>query len=172
MLPIGRRTDFSPQPTPTERALVPVAATAIASLVPLVPFIASAPLLPPLGLMTFVAWRLLRSDVWPLWVALPLGAWDDLFSGAPIGTAICGWTAILLALDVVDVRVPWRDHRLDWMIATAVVAAMLLFTLLIVRNAGSTPGPLLLVPQLVLSVLLFPAVSRACAMLDRWRMAR
>ena len=172
MLPIGRRTTFSPPPTALERALVPVVATGVASLAPLIPIVASAPLLPPFGLMTFVAWRLLRNEVWPLWIALPLGAWDDLLSGAPVGTAICGWTAILLALDIVDARLPWRGYRIDWVVGSAMVAAMLLFTLVIVHNAGSTPSPLLLVPQIALSMLLFPVVSRMCAMLDGWRMTR
>lgn len=172
MVPLSRRTDFSEPPTATARALIPVVATAVASLVALLPIVASMPLLPPIGLMTLVAWRLLRADASPLWVALPLGAWDDLLSGAPIGTAICGWTAVLLALDVIDGRTPWRDNRTDWAIASAVIAAMLVFALLIARNAGSDAGVALLWPQFVLSALLFPSVSRVCAMLDRWRTAR
>ena len=154
------------------RAVLPTASVAVASLLPLVPAIATAPLLPPLGLMTLVAWRLLRADAFPLWVALPLGAWDDLLGGAPLGTAMCGWMAILLALEVVDGRVQWRDQRGDWLIAVIAVAAMLVFALLIVRNAGSSPPLALLLPQIALAALLFPGVSRTCALLDRWRLKR
>lgn len=170
MIPASRRSRYRPPPSRVRRAAVPVIATAAASLIPLFPAVMSTPLLPPLGLMTLVAWRLLRRDLWPLWAALPLGAWDDLFSGAPIGTAMCGWTAVLIALEVADARAPWRGYRTDWAVAVAAIAAMQLFALLIAWIAGATPGLLLLVPQTVLSALLFPAVVRWCASLDRWRM--
>lgn len=170
MLPISGKTGDAARSASIKRALVPVAATALASLAPILPLVASQSLVPPFGLMTLIAWRLLRADVWPLWVAIPLGAWDDLVGGLPLGTAVCGWTASLLALDVVDTRLQWRGYRADWMIASVSIAAVLLFSLLITRNAGSTASPLLLAPQIVLSALLFPCVSRLCAALDRWRL--
>ncbi len=74
--------------------IVPIATVMIASALPLMlPLVASSPVLPPLGLLFFLSWQLLRTEMWPVWIGLPLGLWDDLFSGAPIGTAIALWTA-------------------------------------------------------------------------------
>jgi rod shape-determining protein MreD len=172
MLPLKRRTRFTPPPTALEAQLVPVVSTMIGSLAVLAPNIASEPLMPPFGLMVFLGWRLLRGDIWPLWMGLPLGIWDDLFSGQPLGTAMCGWTALMLALDSFDRRVPFRDHRQDWLVATLAIASYLLFALLIARLTGGATSPVALLPQILLSALLFPLVSRLCAALDRWRSPR
>ncbi len=173
MLPLIRRANsFAPPPTALERTLVPIVSTMLGSMTVLLPVILSEPLLPPFGLMMFLGWRLPRSDVWPLWAGLPLGLWDDLFSGQPIGTAMCGWTAILLAIDAIDRRLPWREHGQDWAIATLAIALWLVFALFIARMTGGDTSPGLLIPQLVLSALSMPLVSRLCAALDRWRGVR
>jgi rod shape-determining protein MreD len=170
MLPLKRRTNsFTPPPTALERQLVPVVSTMLGSMTVLFPVVATEPLLPPFGLMFFLGWRLLRGDIWPLWAGLFLGAFDDLFSGQPIGTAMCGWTVILLAIDALDRRMPWRDHKQDWAIAVFAIAGYLLFALLIARATGGDTSPLVLVPQFILSILLVPIVGRSCAALDRWR---
>ena len=172
MLPLRRRSTFAPPPTALERQLVPIFSTMIASLSSLLPFIASEPLLPPFGLLVFLAWRLLRNDIWVLWMGIPLGLWDDLFSGQPLGTAMCGWTAIMLALDAVDRRLPWRGYYEDWAIAALAVAGYLLFAMLIVRITGAATSPEVLIPQIMLSVFCLPAVARFCGALDRWRNPR
>ncbi len=172
MLPLKRRTRFTPPPTALERQLVPVVSTMIGSLTVLFPVIASEPLMPPFGLLVFLGWRLLRGDIWPLWIGLPLGLWDDLFSGQPIGTAMCGWTTIMLALDAVDRRTPFRNHRQDWILAGLAVTCYLFFALIIAHITGGATTPLALVPQIVLSGLVYPLVARACAALDRWRSPR
>jgi rod shape-determining protein MreD len=172
MLPLKRRTQFTPPPTALEAQLVPVISTMVGSMVVLAPNIATEPLLPPFGLMVFLGWRLLRGDIWPLWMGLPLGLWDDLFSGQPIGTAMCGWTAIMLALDYLDRRTPFRDHRQDWMLAGLAIAGYLLFALAIAWVTGGVTSPVTLIPQMLLSALLFPLIARVCAALDRWRSPR
>ena len=50
-------------------------------LVSILPVIAITPSLPPLGLLMLLGWRLLRPDLWPLWIAAPLGLFDDVLSG-------------------------------------------------------------------------------------------
>ena len=172
MLPLRRRTSFSPPPTALQRQLVPVFTTMAGSLTALIPFIASEPIVPPFGLLVLLGWRLLRGDVWPLWVGLPLGLWDDLFSGQPIGSAMAGWTATMLVLDALDRRLPWRDHLQDWGLASMAIAANLFFALLIVYVSGGVTSPLLLVPQIIASALCYPLIARMCAVLDRWRGAR
>ena len=134
------------------------------------PLVAVEPVLPPLGLMTLIGWRLLRGDIWPLWAGLPLGLFDDLFSGAPLGTAMCGWTATLLGIDLLDRRLQWRDHWQDWGIAALGIAGQALLALLLA--SGLSISPAVLVPQLVISVLLYPLVARLVATFDRWRFAQ
>ena len=169
ILPTRHRSPFAPPPSPFERQALPVASTAVASMIPLLPFVATVPILPPLGLIVLLTWRLLRADLWPLWAALPLGLWDDLYSGQPMGSAVCGWTAILLVLDAVDRRSSSRDYRQEWALAVAAIAGWLLFALVLARLTGSLASPLVLIPQLVLSASVYPLVVRACVGLDRYR---
>lgn len=167
-----RRTSFTPPPTALERQLVPIVSTMVGSLAPLFPIIASEPLMPPFGLIVFLGWRLLRGDIWPLWMGLPLGLWDDLFSGQPIGTAMCGWTLVMLGLDFADRRMAFRTYIEDWGLAASAIAGQLLLALAVVRLTGGASSPLLLVPQLIVSALAYPIIARFCAALDRWRSAR
>ncbi len=141
----------------------------IASLAPLMPMIATTPVMPPFGYMTLLSWRLLRNDLWPVWAALPLGLFDDLFSGAPNGTAMALWTISFVAIDAIDRRFVWRDHVQDWGIATAFVTVYL-FVAMALSGGGAPLWALL--PQIVFSALLLPATGRITAMLDRWRFGR
>jgi rod shape-determining protein MreD len=166
---LPRRDNFAPPPTAFEQQLIPVASVMLASLAPLLPMVVSTPIVPPFGFMMLLAWRLLRNDLWPVWAALPLGAFDDLLGGAPIGTAMALWTITFIAIDAIDRRWVWRDHFQDWGIAVAFVAAYLVLALWL--SSGLLPLWVLM-PQLVLTALLYPVVARTTAMLDRWRLGR
>ena len=166
---LPRRDRFAPPPTAFEQQLIPVVSVLLASLVPLLPMIASTPVVPPFGYMMLLCWRLMRNDLWAVWAALPLGAFDDLFSGAPIGTAAALWTMSFIAIDMIDRRWVWRDHLQDWGIAVALVAIYLVLALWL--SSGGLPLVMLL-PQIVFSALLFPVSARVTAMLDRWRLGR
>ncbi len=149
----------------------PVVSVLFASMLPsLLPIVAQAPLLPPFGLMLFIAWRVLRPEIWPLWIGLPFGLFDDIMSGAPIGSAVLLWTLILLAFEV-EIRRPfWRDYWHDWGAASLAIATAIFAGWLFVRIGGNG-GPLFqIVPQIAYSVGLFPLVVRMCAALDRWRL--
>ncbi|HEX7874411.1 MAG TPA: rod shape-determining protein MreD [Sphingobium sp.] len=151
----------------------PIAAVMIASLLPsIVPIVALSPTLPPLGLMMLLAWRLLRPEMWPLWIGLPLGFFEDIVSGHPVGTAMCLWTVTLVVIDSISVRLIWRDYAQDWLIASVAIIAVIVMSWLMMHLApGGGGGPLRgLVPQMLLSPLLFPIVARLCARLDRWRL--
>jgi rod shape-determining protein MreD len=169
---MSRRTQFSRPKTAFERQLVPVLSVLLASLAPLLPTIASVPLLPPLGLMMLIGWRLLRIDLWPAWAALALGLFDDLFSGQPLGSAMALWTIMFLIFDFVDTRLIWRDHAQDWGLAVVAMAGVLTGGWGLAELTGGATPLWLLGPQIIISALLFPLVARACATLDRWRSAR
>src|SRR3546814_12838099 len=92
--------------------IVPIASVMVASALPLMlPIVASSPALPPLGLLFFLSWQLLRTEMWPVWIGLPLGLWDDLFSGAPIGTAIGLWTIASIAIAYISQRIYRSEER-------------------------------------------------------------
>ena len=164
-----RRDRFAPPPTAFEQQLIPVVSVMVASLAPLLPIVATAPVVPPLGFIALLSWRLLRNDLWPVWAALPLGLFDDLLSGAPIGTGMALWTITLLVIDAIDQRWVWRDHRQDWAIAVAGMALYLPIAMLM--TGARAPLPVLLT-QVGCSALLYPIISRLTAMLDRWRFGR
>src|SRR3546814_10035974 len=67
---------------------------------------------------------LLRTEMWPVWIGLPLGLVDDLFSGAPIGTAVCLWTLASIAIHYFAQRIYWRGFFHDWGIAALLLAAV------------------------------------------------
>ncbi|MDZ4307327.1 rod shape-determining protein MreD [Allopontixanthobacter sp.] len=151
---------------------IPVASILVGSILPLL-FIASAvPLVPPMGFMFLLGWRLVRPGIVPVWAGFPLGIWDDLFSGFPFGSAILLWSMTLIAIDALEVRFPWHGFIQDWMTAGLILTVYLLVATLLSGAHGSFPMLLALVPQLLLSVLLFPIISRMIASLDRLRLTR
>ena len=149
----------------------PIVTVLLGSLAPAVlPIVAQSPMLPPFGLMMLVAWRLLRADIWPLWIGLPLGLFDDLMSGQPIGSAVLLWTLVLLALEMESRRHFWRDYWHDWFTASLAFIFALFGGWLFVRMAGGGSPLAQTVPQMIYSIGLFPLVVRFCAALDRWRL--
>ena len=151
---------------------LPVATVLIGSLLTAWPAIVSAPLLPPLGLLMLLSWRLLRSDIWPLWIGIPLGLWDDLLSGQPIGTAVFSWSAIMITIDLMDRRVVWRDYWIDWGLGSLAIAFALIVAGLL-AGAGSLGEVLMLIwPQWMWSSFLLPLAMHWVGLLDRWRLRR
>lgn len=150
--------------------VVPVLATMLASLATILPMIATAPLMPPAGFVMLLAWRLLRPELWPVWIGIPLGLFDDIFSGQPIGTAMSLWTIALLIFDLIDSYVIWRDYWIDWLLAAI---ALTLYVIAGYWFSGQRGSPMelgVLIPQILLSILIFPLFVRICVRLDRWRL--
>jgi rod shape-determining protein MreD len=148
---------------------IPAASVMLGSLTVLIPNISVYPMLPPVGLLLLLAWRMLVRDLWPTWVALPLGFFDDLFSGQPMGSAMLLWTLVFLILDILDRWMMWRDYRQDWIIASVLIAIVLALSLAISNSAGGATSGWLLLPQMLASALAFPMAVRICARLDRLR---
>ena len=150
---------------------VPIVSTMVGSLLPgLLPIIAQAPILPPFGLLVLLAWRLLRPGFWAAWAPLPLGLFDDLVSGQPVGSAMFSWTVALLVIEASERSVLWRDYLQDWLVACAAIAGVLATGYLFALFAGGAAPILAIVPQILASMLLFPGIARLCARLDTWRL--
>ena len=144
----------------------------LGSLTPWLPVIAPAPILPPFGLMLMLAWRLLRPGLLPPWAGLPLGLFDDLYSGQPFGSGILLFSLALLAIEVIEVRFPWRSFWIDWLTAAAILSVYLGVAALLSGAALTLVQLTAILPQLLLSIVLFPIVARIVAVLDRLRLMR
>lgn len=169
--PTIRRSAGGP-PLTWRMRLTPTLSVVLASAVTLLPLSFDAPLLPPLGLMMLLAWRLLRSDIWPVWIGLPLGLVDDLMSGQPVGSAVFLWSVAMLTLDFVDQRVVWRNFWHDWAIAAAMLAVALLIGGLFARSGTPVDVLRLITAQWLFAALLMPLAMRLVGSLDAWRRLR
>lgn len=160
-----RRRPFDPPP-PAAIRIVPAASVMIGSLATIWPLVASFPVLPPLGLMLLVGWRLTRPGTFTIWAPLPLGLFDDLFSGQPLGSAMLLWTMCFLAIDLIDQRLAFPDFRQDWMVAAGAIGFCLIGGRLIAAPFGAHVDTVLVL-QIMASVLLYPLAARLCVRLDR-----
>lgn len=151
---------------------VPWLSIMLGSLAPFLPVIAPAPVLPPFGYLMLLAWRFVRPGLLPLWAGLPLGLFDDLFSGQPLGSGILLFSLTLLGVELVELRFPWRSFLLDWLAAAALVLIYLTAAALLSGADWTLVQMTVILPQLLLSIVLFPIVSRMVALLDRLRLMR
>lgn len=164
------RGPFDEAPPRAVVRITPAAMVMAGSLATIWPVVASVPILPPLGLMVLLGWRLMRPDVFRIWAPLPLGLFDDLLSGQPLGSAMLLWTLCFFMIDLIDQRLVFRDYWQDWLIASGAIGFCLIGGRLIASPLGSHVDTILLL-QVVVSALLFPLVARLCAWADRRRMA-
>jgi rod shape-determining protein MreD len=154
------------------RRATPVASTILASLAAALPIVTQSPLVPELSLLVVIAWRLLRPEVWPAWAALPLGLFNDLVAGHPLGQSMATWTILFLACDYVDSRLGFRDYWMDWIITACAIAFYIAAAWYIGLLMGAEIPFTVMLPQLAVSILVYPFVARIVLGLDRWRLAR
>jgi rod shape-determining protein MreD len=165
------RSRLNRRQSPFKMLSIPIASVLLASMITCMPIIASQAVLPPLGLMVFLAWRLSRPGMWPMWVGLPFGLFDDMMSGQPFGSAGLLWSLAMLAIELIDTRAAWRDYWQDWLIASLIITICLFAGLWFVGMAYVRPSAVVILPQVALSILLYPLVARLVSRLDRWRLS-
>ncbi len=161
------RSPFDPAPPTAQRQAVPWLSVMAGSLLTIWPMITSFPVLPPFGLLILLGWRLRRHDVFRIWAPLLLGLFDDLLSGQPLGSAMVTCTICFFVIDMIDQRM-FRDFWQDWLIAAGCIA----FSLVAGRffaSAFSAHVDVVLWPQIVIAILIYPLASRLCAWLDSKR---
>ena len=154
------------------RQWVPVLSTLAASLCNALPFVLTSAIVPDVGYLVVLAWRLLRPEIWPAHYALGLGLFDDLMAGHPLGQSMALWTATFLVFDFVDSRAGWRDYWTDWLFASVAIGFYTLATWAIAGMMAAKMPLVLVVPQLLLSIIAYPLASLLVVWLDRWRLAR
>lgn len=151
---------------------LPWATVLLGSLAPWLPVIAPAPVLPPFGFLLLLAWRLLRPGLLPPWAGLPLGLFDDLFSGQPMGSGVLLFSIALIVIELVEIRFPWRNFWLDWLTAAGLIVPYIAVAALFSGAELTAVQLTVIAPQIVLSLMLFPIIARMVAMLDRLRLMR
>jgi rod shape-determining protein MreD len=174
-MPLGREAELAGTrglnraPMPALALGLPWVVIVLGSILQTLPLIASAPVIPPFGFLFLLAWRQLHPGLLPVWAGLPLGLIDDLYSGQPFGSAMLLWSAAMILLEAVEQRFPWRSWAMDWLVAALIVAAYLVIASSLARVGGAV---IVLAPQLVVSVLVFPLAERFIALCDRVRLWR
>lgn len=159
-------------PSPLRARSVPYLSIMAGSLVPVLLMADLMPLAPSFGFLLLLGWRMVRPGLLPQWAGAPLGAFDDLVSGQPFGSAILLWSLAMIAIEVIETRFPWRGFKQDWFTAGTIAVAYWLAALM-VSGATLTPEMLAVaLPQALLSVLLYPIIARMVASLDRFRLKR
>lgn len=166
------RRDINRVPSPLRAGIVPYASIMLGSLLPIFVMADAMPALPPLGFILLGCWRIMRPGLLPLWVGAPLGLFDDLFSGQPLGSAVLLWSLAMIAIEVIDTRFPWRGFVEDWFTASLAITLYILAAMVI--SGASITGHQILaaLPQILLSVLLYPVISIMVARLDQFRLKR
>ena len=152
--------------------IVPWLSIAFGSLVPIFAITAALPIMPPIGFLMLLGWRLVRPGLLPVWAGIPLGLFDDMYNGQPFGFAILTWSLAMLAIEALELRLPWRSFWQDWLSA-AMLGIIYLFAGWLLSGGPPTLASLTaVVPQLLLTIFLFPVISRIVARLDLLRLWR
>ena len=158
--------------SPTLAYCIPLLTVIIGSVLSVVPIASAVPLMPPLGFLALLAWRMVRPGLFPIWAGFPLGMVDDLFSGQPFGSAILLWSLALISVELLEARFPWRGFKQDWLSAVLIITVYLFMSALLSGSPLDWRGFVALGPQLLIAVLLFPIIARQVARLDRLRLMR
>jgi len=153
-------------------AYAPAISVAIASLLSALPIVSLSGWWPSFGLLMFIAWRMLRADAWPAWWAAPLGLFNDLMTGAPIGMSMALWTSIMLVMDLVDRRTQWRDYWIEWAVASLLIAASAWVEAEVSSLSGASVRTAMTIPAALIEVLTFPLAAFMAIRIDRWRLGR
>lgn len=167
---IPARQRINRAPSPFVARATPWLTIMLGSLLPHWLLIASAPLAPPLGFLFFIAWHQLRPGLLPIWAGLPLGLFEDLFSGQPFGSAVLLWSLAAIALDAIEARLPWRSFLTEWLVAIGLIAAYIVLGLALSNMAGASAPLRVIVPQIVIAIFAYPLAGRAISVADRLRL--
>ena len=154
------------------RRYVPIISVLLAGLLALLPIVMETPYIPDFAFLVLIAWRLLRPEMWTAGNALPLGFYNDLVAGHPLGQSMALWTMIFLLFDLIDTQLGWRDYWMDWLLAAAAILFYVYGGWYVARLMGSQAEFNVMLPQIFVSVFTFPLVARLVLGLDRWRLGR
>ena len=152
--------------------IIPAASVVAFSALAILPVVAQRGSWPDFGFLMLIAWRLLRADAWPAWWAAPLGFANDLLTGTPIGFSVALWTAVMLAMDLIDRRTQWRDYWIEWALAAVLIVAGEAAEWKVAAWSGAPVPFAHMLPSIVISILSYPLFAAMASRLDRWRLGQ
>ena len=150
----------------------PAFSVMLASLLAVLPIVSMNGWFPNFGFLVLIAWRLLRADAFPAWWGAPLGLFNDLVTGSPVGLSVAVWTMAMLTLDIADQRTQWRGYWLEWAIAAVLLLGQEAAEWRVAQIMGASLPVLSIAPPLLISILAFPIAAWIVARVDRWRLGR
>jgi len=151
---------------------IPAISVLLVSLTAMLPIVSLTGWWPDAGLLVLLAWRLLRADAWPAWLAAPLGLMHDLMTGSPIGLAMVLWPSFMLALDVVDRRTMWRDYWIEWLLAALFLAIAEVAQWQVAIWDGAQVRFAAVAPAIIVAIFSYPIAALLVSRIDRWRLGR
>ena len=151
---------------------VPYGSIMLGSFLPTLLLADLMPLLPPTGFLMLLGWRIMRPGLLPVWVGAPLGAFDDLVSGQPFGSAVLMWSLAMIAIEMIEARFPWRGFWQDWLAAALVIVVYMILAVMVSGSTLSQPLLFAALPQVAIAILSYPFLARIIAALDRFRLTR
>lgn len=160
------------QPKPQARLVPMLSVLAIAYLVAVLPVVPWLGLTPDAGYLMLLAWRLQRADAWPAWWAAPMGLFNDLVTGNPLGMSVMLWSFTMLALDLLDRRTMWRGYWLEWLLAMLFIALSETIQWAAAAAAGAGRPLASLASPWVVGTAAFPLAAYLAGRIDRWRLGR
>jgi rod shape-determining protein MreD len=153
---------------PGRARAIPWLSVVAGSCVATLPMVATLPFVPVAGLLMLLAWRLMARFALRRWAAAPLGLFDDLVSGQPLGSAVLLWSLCFLAIELVEQRMVFREFWQDWLIAAGAVTFCLFAGRLIAVPLAAHVNAAIAI-QAAVTALLFPAAARLVAWIDMKR---
>ena len=152
--------------------MIPAASVVAASALAILPIVSDTGWWPDFGFLMLIAWRLLRADAWPAWWAAPLGFANDLLTGNPVGLSVALWTAVMLAMDLIDRRTQWRDYWIEWVLAALLLLASEWAHWRVAALSGAPVPFSFVLPAVVFAIFSFPVAAYIASRLDRWRLGQ
>ncbi|APG63457.1 hypothetical protein LPB140_01410 [Sphingorhabdus lutea] len=150
---------------------MPIASILFCSALSGIFLITQHPLLPPLGFMMFISWRLLRPSLFPMWAGLPFGLMDDIFTAQPFGSGGLLFSLTMLVMMNIDNRTSWRQYGMNWVIG-AILIIIYLFANLFFQGIYQIRAEFItIMPQTILAILTFPLMLRLAGWLNRYRLS-
>ncbi|MBA3730758.1 MAG: rod shape-determining protein MreD [Sphingomonas sp.] len=151
---------------------IPAASVLVASLTAMLPIVSMNGWWPDAGLLFLLAWRLLRADAWPAWLAAPMGLVHDLLTGSPVGLSMVLWPSFMLALDIVDRRTMWRDYWIEWLVAALFLSLAEAAQWQVAVWDGAEVRFATVAPAIIIAIFSYPIVAFLVSRIDRWRAGR
>lgn len=142
-------------------------AVVLVSVVPL-PVPEYSVLAPAFALMSVYYWTVHRPDLFPAWGAFAAGLFDDILSGAPLGSG--AFVLLLVHFTIVAQHKVFRGKAfwLVWAAFAIVAAAAQLVTLVLgLALKGALPDAMPAFTQLALTVALYPVATAVFGRVQR-----